>query len=279
LTQAALAERAGLTQQRIQRMEAEVGPLRVEQLDQVARALDVTLSDLVPGLGREDKRPRKSRRRSERDVEPVADPFAGLIEPAEMERRTLRVCLVGGHEISEIFYGQDYERIVSILRDGDKPWICLDGVEHSIAIRTDMIETIRIYADSVGDFRTEDAVESEKSHEEANEEASNPEWLDAYYRSGRRERHSIIPDHGNEYDDSLAEGGVDYQNRRLFYDLDSIDADADRGDGTTVSFWDDDEDEVFLNYRQLVAVVTPLTNTNPSLDRAVFEGMEEEGKV
>lgn len=272
LTQTALAEAAGLTQQRIQRMEAGVGPLRLEQVDRLARALDVTIYDLVPALA--PPRPKKGRAAAV----PENDDRRHLLEPESAPRHTLRVGLVGGQMLAEVFYDYDQERVRSILSDGDKQWLVLEGADHAMAIRIGAIEWARIEFDLAGETMSQAEYDRLKGtstkavyireEDEGVENDAAENWLDAYFVSGRVERHEIEPDReSSDPDEGFPERGAEMQ--QLFMELD--------GDFVPmVNFPDSDGELVYLNVMHLAAVVSPVINCHPALYESVLEGGVEQ---
>src|SRR5262245_24748599 len=75
LTQKALAEKVGTSQQQIQRVEAGIHAIRLDFAAKVASALDVELSQAFPNLGKVRKG-RRERRESLIDVQKM--PEAGI---------------------------------------------------------------------------------------------------------------------------------------------------------------------------------------------------------
>ena len=115
LTQKALADLSGTSQQQIQRIEAGVQSARLELAGAISRALGTSLEAIFPGT-EGLKSHQIDGRWATRDMEAIAAAHeAGL--DIDQASHTLRVLLQGGGEAYLPIQSRDRDRIDSVLRD------------------------------------------------------------------------------------------------------------------------------------------------------------------
>lgn len=115
LTQKALAELAGTSQQQIQRIEAGLQSARLELASAISRALESTLEEIFPGTeGLASHQYEEGW--ATRDVDAIAKAHEVGLD-IDLTAHTLKILFQGGRESYFPIQSRDSDRINSVLRD------------------------------------------------------------------------------------------------------------------------------------------------------------------
>jgi transcriptional regulator with XRE-family HTH domain len=246
LTQRELAERAGTSQQQIQRVEAGVVAVRLDLGTRIADALGVKLHDVFPGL----RVPTKTRRRKDHfdDHEPAVD-----LDPRIW---TAIFFMFDGRQFAFEVSSFDMRRLERIVNSSNKKFLVFNSRDRSVAVNRTKLAACQFRFDPPSIVRPES---DEESYELRLHLVSSPKPLSF----------EIEPDTKAVEQD---EEGFSSLLQRLFIDLDGM----DEGDDEVVRFDDVDGERVYARGRELVLVEAPLECCKPPLFEKSMEGLEEE---
>jgi transcriptional regulator with XRE-family HTH domain len=247
LTQRELAERAGTSQQQIQRIEAGVVAVRLDLAKRIADALNVKLQDVFPGL-------RASARTSRRQKDDFDDPELAVdLDPRVW---TAKFFIFDGREFTFEVSSFDMRRLESIVRSSNKKFLVFNSRDKSVAVNRTKIAACQFLFDS---HSTELPENKDDSHTLRLHLISshNPLSFD------------VEPDTKTSVQD---EQGFASQLQQLFIDLDGVDGDEDE----VISFYDMDGERVYIRSSELLFIEAPLECCEPSIFEKSMEGYDEE---
>jgi transcriptional regulator with XRE-family HTH domain len=255
LTQRALAERVGTSQQQIQRIESGTQAARLDLAASIAEALKVPLAELFPKLPKiptkRNKKPTKG------DAESVAAQFLNAGIDPDPVHWTLKFGLTSGPILLYTVASQEKERISNILRRSQFDFVVFHTNDKCVAIRRNQINFCQFLFD-VGVVR--DETEDDPGYE-----------LEAFFVGGEHFTFEVEPDTIPWGEDDYG-GGSELQ--RLFVDLESgIEVEE------VLSFDDADGERVYLRVRQLLRVELPLVCCEPELWKNHIENWSEHGEA
>jgi transcriptional regulator with XRE-family HTH domain len=250
LTQRELAERAGTSQQQIQRVEAGVVAVRLDLAGRIADALNVKLHDAFPAL-------RTSTKPSGRKKEQLDAPeLAFDLDPRIW---TVRFFTFDGREFGFEVSSYDMQRLESIVSSSNKKFLVFNSRDRSVAVNRTKLAACQFLFDSPLVRHPESESDSCAVHLHL---ASSLKPLSF----------DVEPDTKPAEQD---EEGFASQLQHLFIDLDGIDEDDDE----VVQFDDVDGERVYARSGELVLVEAPLECCEPSLFEKAMEGDAEEGET
>jgi transcriptional regulator with XRE-family HTH domain len=249
LTQRALAERAGTSQQQVQRIEAGVQGVRLELATRIAAVLGVELGEIFPSLA-PDRRPSglaASKYASKRThfLEAGLDP--------DPNHWTVKFFAHDGRVFSYEVPSEEKDRLEKIF----------SRCEDRIAVFSTNTQWVALNAKKIAatQFLFDRGVSSKDEEEEDYEVRLH--LIDS--------EHPVIfgvePDTIPLDDD---ENGSSSQLQRLFFELE---AGFDEG---VVAFYDEDRERVYVRMAEVLAVEAPLVCCDPALWNAQIEGQTED---
>ncbi len=252
LSQRQLAEKAGTSQQQVQRIEAGVQAARVDLAERLAAALGASLYELFPGLMKLNiKRP------SEND-EDDEDLAAGLGIELDPSLYTFRVRLRGGLERDFIVSAKDKRRLRNFAHDRDRCQIAVfDTPAERVAINMQALSFCQFLFDPI--FNPE--MENRAPEAEGDEREGLKVWL---LDGGEPLWFGVDYDEGENDDEEL--GNLN----GFLHDLETAFEDK------PVSFVDEDGEEVILLSSHVMLCTVPLSSVLPALLDAEMEGEAED---
>lgn len=243
LSQRALAAQVGVSQQTIQRIEAEAVTVRFETATKVARALGVPLQTLFP-----DTHAPTGAFPAQRDA---------VIDYSHCSH-TLNVGFTDGVEKEYFVDEATASRVRTALFDPSARFLRFETGSHSVVLNTGEVLWTNILFDP-GDV-SEPATGAD-------------EVLTAYFSgSPKPSCFEIEPDEGSLEDED--EEGIQFQH--LLFMLDAL---IEPGTSDVLHFQDSDGEEVILRTARLKIVELPLHVANPRLLAAIREGMDEDEPI
>jgi transcriptional regulator with XRE-family HTH domain len=253
LTQRALADLAGTSQQQVQRIEAGIQGVRLELATRITTALGAQLADVFPFMAGERKIKGLAASRyvlkPEQFVEAGIDP-----DPATWTIKFI------AHDGRVFFYqvpSDEKARLERLVGDGEGQFVVFTSDTHRVALNLRKIAATQFLFDfGVVDFAKEEPEKLELSlHLIASKDPIPFE---------------VEPDRKSPEDDD--DGSSQLQS--LFFYL-------DRGleDDEVISFVDVDGETVYIRPAEALAIEVPLTCCEPELQNAEFEGYLEDEKA
>jgi transcriptional regulator with XRE-family HTH domain len=249
LTQRGLADLVGTSQQQIQRVEAGIQGVRLELAVEIAKALDVALPEVFPGLVRNTKRRSSEKLKPKLALKEFVD--AG-IDP-DPRQWAVRFGLRNGQEVTYEVSSGEKERISDILWKSQFEFLVFDSTDNCVAVRRDGINFC--------EFIDDDYSPSEKQIREQKYK------LDVFFIDGGGKSYRIEADDVDLLED---DSFVDSQMQRLLIDLDG---DVNTDD-EVVSFYDEDGVQVFIRRKQILRLEVPLICCQPSLLNSCSDDLE-----
>jgi transcriptional regulator with XRE-family HTH domain len=248
LSQRELAERAGTSQQQIQRVEAGIVAVRLDLAKRIADALQVKLADVFPGLG-------VSAKIKKRKAQTVDDPELAVdLDPRVW---TARFFMFDGRMFDFEISSFDMGRLESIIESSKKKFLVFNSRDKTVAINNAKIAACQFLFDPPF-IRTEESETKSYTLRCHLVSAISPLLFD------------IKPDTKlPEQDD----GGLESQAQRLFIDLDGAE------DEEVVDFYDADDERVWIRTSELVLMEAPLEYCEPSLFEKSMQGDDEDDET
>jgi transcriptional regulator with XRE-family HTH domain len=244
LTQRELAERAGTSQQQIQRVEAGVVAVRLDLANKIADALQVRLPEVFPALAKSAKVGRR-KRKSIDDPELAVD-----LDPRIW---TAKFFTFDGREYQFELSSFDQQRLESTIGSSDKRFFIFNSQSKSVAVNISKLAACQFLFDPPFTKRSE------------NEDISYV--LKLHLASAQQPlSFELTPDTKTPEED---EDGFASQLGMLFIRLDGAD------DDEILWFDDADEERVYVRSNELVLVEAPLECRQPSLLQKTIEGRNE----
>lgn len=251
LTQRQLADRAGTSQQQIQRLESGVQAARVDLAERVASALGAELHDLFPDI----RKIKLRKSRSENDEAEVAAAAGVELDPC---LHTFRVRLKGGLMRDLVISARDRSRLRTIALDRDRRGFAVfDTPIERVAINMQAVSFCQFLFDPLFNVEMEDET-TERNDDER-------DHLKVWLVEGG-EPLSFGVDYDDRDDDNEELGNL----AGLFYDLESA------SEGEPVSFVDEDGEEAILLSSDVAFCAVPLPFVSQALLDAVADGEEED---
>jgi transcriptional regulator with XRE-family HTH domain len=250
LTQRALAEKVGTSQQQIQRIEAGVVTVRLDQAVKVASALGASLGEAFPDLAKLENGAVR-RRTSASAVDRVLSKTGIDADPAQW---TIKFFMCDGRQFFYQVSSLDKDRLESIVRDSDKRFLVFNSVNKLVALNATKIGACQFLFDA---FVSE------------NDEEDDEEFrMDVHFISSKEcVTFDVDPDEADPLKDDF---GVRSQLQYLFTSLDGADDEV-------VSFYDADNECVYLRTKELLLLEAPLVCCAPALwEKSQEEFREEE---
>ncbi len=242
LSQRALAALVGVSQQTIQRIEAEAVTVRFETALALATALKAPLRSLFPEMR---ERAALEGHAPQRSAEKIDYSHCS---------HTLKMEFAGG---PTRFYSVDEataSRVRTCLLDA-KEFVAFDTDTHSVVVNSRKLLWTNVLFDP-GEVRADEDTEALGPLTMYFDDSAEPHTFD------------VEPDDQEPEED---EDGRGSQLQMLTIDLDGL------GDNAGIMrFFDGDGEEVIFNPARMKALEIPLAAANPKLLAAVFAGMEED---
>jgi transcriptional regulator with XRE-family HTH domain len=251
LTQRALAERVGTSQQQIQRIEAGIQTVRLDLAGRIAAALDAKIFDVFPGLAI-SKRGAKSK--GIQSGKPSAEVLRRAGIDPDPRQWTLKFFFFDGRKFLFQVTSADRDRIESCITDSDKAFLVFDSEDRCVAINRQRVAAYHFLFDPPAPVAR---VERESFE------------IDVHLISAKEPlRFGVEPDNLELKDDGE---GLESQLQNLIFLLDSAsDADA------VIWFDDEDAERVYLRTNELLMVQVPLVCCTPSLWENFYQNFSDE---
>lgn len=245
LTQRELAERAGTSQQQIQRVEAGVVAVRLDLAKRISDAFQVKLSDAFPGFGGNTKgsRPKKGE---------VDD--AELAIDLDPRIWTAKFFIFDGREFAFEVSSFDKRRLESTISSSDKTFVVFNSRDRIVAANQTKFAACQFLFDP-------------PSTKFPNVEDNSYELHLHLVDTKKPLSFDLEPDTKTAEQD---EQGFASQLQRFFIDLDGAEDDEIAG------FDDADGERVYVRKSQLVLVEAPLECCEPSIFNKSMEGHDED---
>jgi transcriptional regulator with XRE-family HTH domain len=257
LTQRALAELAGTSQQQIQRIEAGIQGVRLELAIAIAAAVNCQLVEVFPALAGAQTRQRKisspqrdEAHRKARFLEAGIDP-----DPAQW---TVKFFTYDGRVFLYEISSEEKSRLEQRLSAGESNSVVFTTDKHRVGVNPKKIAATQFLFD-FGDFGVESAPEAEDEKYELKLHlvaAKEPVVFD------------VEPDQRSLDEDDDGDGSL-CQLQDLFFYL-------DMGQDEILSFDDVDGERVYIRATEILAIEAPLVCCDPALWKAQFEGYLED---
>lgn len=238
ITQVALANLVGTSQQQIQRIEAGLQSIRLEILPALCAALETDAGTIFPELkliGSQD---------ADLQREPV-DRSATLY--------TLRIGLKSGDVEDFHTSKEEYDRVRSALLSGSKPFICFDSIDEGVFFAPDKVAYCHFLFDPM--------MMPNDGSEHSEREQAFTLWFDGQKKPLKFE---VDWDRGEGVGEF---GDVGY----VFYNLDTLD-----GGHEILAFVDVDGEEVIFSSANLAFGKVPREVTSDELQATIMDGYSEE---
>jgi|688.fasta_scaffold209936_2 DNA-binding XRE family transcriptional regulator len=242
LSQRALAALVGVSQQTIQRIEAESVSVRFETAIAVAQALGVSPKALFPDI-RPSALTTDAVRREER------------IDYSHCSH-TLMMAFTGGLRRDYLVDEATASRVRDALMDTSARFLAFDTDQTTVVVNTAELLWTNVLFDP-GEIVS------------APEAPAFPVEVALYFRGeDEPSKFNVEPDTGSLSNED--EDGVELQS--MLWELELIDP----GENNVLRFTDEDGEEVLINTRSLIILEVPLHGANPKLLEKVMEGLEED---
>lgn len=253
LSQRALADAVGTSQQQIQRIEAGIQAVRLDLASRIATALNASLAEVFPKIGRElgDKSGRKKKKLLPSGEKKLAE--AGL--ETDHVTWTLKIGFVGDLEKDFVVSSAEKERLSKILWNRTFDFIVFDTTTSRVAINRTKITYVNILFD-VG------IVGENKSHIAYSVAAR-------FIGDAKEVRFGVDPDESAPDEDN---DGLQSQLQSMFFYLEGTDASEDE----VIWFDDEDGERVLIQKQNLLVIEVPLLCCEPELWKNYIENSEED---
>jgi DNA-binding XRE family transcriptional regulator len=242
LSQRALAAQVGVSQQTIQRIEAEAGPVRFETAKKLSTALRAPLKDLFPESSDGDHAPESSAHGMD----------------YSHTTHTLRMRLTDGVEKAYVVDAASLDRARNLLRQAEPRFLLLETPELTVIVNTGEVLWTNVLFD-VGDLGDRGQTVSDE--------------LKVYFQgSAEASSFSTEPDLGS-LDDS------DEDNVGLQDLLMTLEGCPDLTETEVLTFLDKNGEEVIFTSRRLKLLEVPSHLVNPKLLAAMDAGWAEDERM
>jgi transcriptional regulator with XRE-family HTH domain len=255
LTQRALADFVGTSQQQIQRVESGVQAARLDLAVAIAGALNAPLAEIFPELPQSQAEGRKSRGGSKKTPKRAMGDFWDAGIDPDPRYWTIKVGLRGGETILYSVSSREKERVSRVVWGGDLGFVVFDSIDKRIAIRCEGIDFCQFLFD-VG------LVEDNEPKENFS--------LKAFFLDGKAITFGVEPDIVKLEDD---DDGLGAQLQNIFFSLD-----GDSGDEGVFWFDDEDAERVFIRKKHLLRLEVPLFCCEPALWKSSVENSEDKAE-
>ena len=255
LTQRALAELAGTSQQQVQRIEAGMQGIRLELATRIANALESQLGDVFPFMenGRRVKGLAASRFALKREqlVEAGIDPDP-VVWTAKFFAHDGRVFL---YEVAS----DEKARLQQLVADGDRRFVVFTSETRQIALNLKKLVATQFLFDP-------------PSIAEEIKEA--PDKLQLVLHPIASKEPIVFDVEPDQKSQEEADDDSSSQLQNFFYYLE-----MDQEEDEVIFFDDLDGESVFVRTTELLAVEVPLVCVQPALRDAEFEGFLEDNET
>lgn len=250
LTQRALAEKVGTSQQQIQRIEAGIIAVRLDLGARLADALGVGLGDVFPKLAK-SKKSKKGRKDTTAETDQLLSE-AG-IDP-DPRQWTIKFFMHDGREFFYRVASTEKDRLESIVSDFDKSFLVFNSQSKCVAINNKKIGACQFLYDL--HFPDNPDEEEDKFELELQLISSkDPITFD------------LEPDTSKPEEDDV---GLQSQLQLLFIYLDGAD------ENEVVWFDDVDGERVYIRASEVLSIEVPLVCCEPALWKKSLEQCTEE---
>jgi transcriptional regulator with XRE-family HTH domain len=251
LTQRALAELAGTSQQQVQRIEAGVQGVRLELATRMAEALGCHLADIFPALAPE----RKKSLKDSRYVLSHSKLTDAGIDP-DPNHWTAKLFAHDGRVFLYRIASDEKDRLEKIFGRVDNGMVAFATMTHWVAVNRAKVAAAQFLFDR-GLLPEEDASE-------------RPELKLHLISAEEPITFGVVPDDRALDED---EDGASSQLQRMFFELEMGLEDQ------VVLFDDEDNERVYIRPTEILALEVPIECCEPALWNAQMEGETEDEEV
>jgi transcriptional regulator with XRE-family HTH domain len=252
LTQRALAELVGTSQQQIQRIEAGVQGVRLELATRIALALGGELRDIFPSLVAPLKR--KSGKAPSQNSAAAQDSFAEIGIDADPAQWTVKFFASNGHIFLYSVSSGEKSRLERLVRAGEGDFIVFTSASHRVALNTKKIAATQFLFD-FGVIDSSENIEEDFKISLHLSAAKEPFVFD------------VEPDQlPLEDDDDVSQSQLQNMFVTLGLGLDD----------EIVWFDDIDGERVYIRPTEMMLIEVPLICCEPALWKASFDGFLED---
>lgn len=256
LSQRALADVVGTSQQQIQRIESGVQTARLDLAIKIANALKSSLGEIFPRLPKTRQSKATTRtKRPKREEEPEFVDGQYLKAGIDTDPRhwTIKMGFHDGREFLYAVSATEKERISSIVWNASFDFLVFDTKNTRVAVRRDNITFCNFLFDlNLIEQEEKDEVQAVVVH---------------FVESQTPVRFEVEPDDIEAEDD---EDGFRSQLQNLFFYIEATSADEDE-----VLWFDDmDNERVYVRTKQLLSLEVPLLCCEPRLWRSHLENLD-----
>lgn len=256
LSQRALAELVGTSQQQIQRVESGVQTVRIDLAARIADALNASLTEIFPALG-EGGTAKRKKRRVNRNVKPP--PFsneqlsdAGI--EADPRHWTVSFGFDDGREFNYYISSGEKERISSIIWSKTFDFFVFDTNTKRVAVNRAKIN----YAHFLFDIGVIQEHEVQETEQVVINFIGNKEAV----------KFDVEPD---TVDLGKDDAGFNSQIQNMFFYIEGNEADEDE-----ILWFDDvDGERVYVRSKQVLSIEVPLLCCEPELWRNYLENLDD----
>jgi transcriptional regulator with XRE-family HTH domain len=250
LTQRALADRVGTSQQQIQRIEAGIQTVRLDLAGRIAAALEAKIFDVFPGLVISKGRTKST---GVKGGKPSAELLRQVGIDPDPRQWTLKFFFFDGRQFLFQVTSGDKDRIESCITESDKAFLVFDSEDRCVAVNRKRVAACHFLFDPLGSARDE----------------SENFGIDVHLISAKEPlKFGVEPDNLELQDDGE---GLQSQLQKLIFALDSA-SDMDE----VVWFDDEDGERLYLRTDELLMVQVPLVCCTPSLWKNFYENFSDE---
>jgi transcriptional regulator with XRE-family HTH domain len=254
LTQRALAELAGTSQQQVQRIEAGVQGVRLELATKIAAALGGELAEIFPSLGTDRRRGLEG----SRYVNQQAKLLAVGLDP-DPNYWTVKFFASDGRLFEYVVPSDEKDRLEKIVsrsrRSTDGIFVFTTSTQWVALNRTKIAATQFLFDRGVSI---------------SDDEEENLELKLHLIGAGQQIIFGVEPDTHSLEDD---EEGSCSQLQRLFLELEMA------SENEIVEFYDEDRERVYIETADVLAIEVPLVCCEPALLKAQMEGHTEDDET
>jgi len=250
LTQRALAEKVGTSQQQIQRIEAGVIAVRLELALRIADALATRLADVFPKLARN-----KSEKKQRKFAPSQAELSLAGIDP-DPSHWTVKFFMHDGRQFLFRVSSSDKDRLESIAQNSGKSFFVFNSHDKCIALNRTKVAACQF----LFDFFMSDKPEAEEQFKLTMHLIATKETISF----------DVEPDTKTPLEDEL---GSESQLQSLFSFLDEGD------DDEVVWFDDEDGERVYIRSNELLLLEAPLICCEPELWEKSLEDETEKPEI
>lgn len=243
LSQRALAALVGVSQQTIQRIEAEATTVRFETAVSLAAALKLPLRRVFPEMRKK--------------LDPLIPQLPNERIDYSHSSHTIKMAFLGGPIRYYLVDHATSIRVRNAIMSG-RDFVVFDTLTHAVAVNVNKLIWTNFLFDPGDVF-------------EPGENEDSFTTINMYFDGEPgAESFDVDPDTHEPSEDN------DYAGSELQMLLMDLDMRADSGDTDPLSFLDGDGEELVFHPARLKAIEIPLPAVNPQLLSAIFDGMDEE---